>query len=170
MIIIDRSMLEKPSRITHVDECIELFIFDKLEKEFKESPVPGLGLSAIQIGYDVRAIYIKLENYLFMAMNAEVIHACDPIVWKGEGCLSQPNKYYDTNRYNHIKIKYTEYPSGIIRERECKGLEAVVWQHEIDHTLGILNYKRQHHYVEKVGRNEVCPCGSGKKFKKCCLK
>ena len=22
----------------------------------------------------------------------------------------------------------------------------------------------------KVGRNEVCPCGSGKKFKKCCMK
>ncbi len=21
----------------------------------------------------------------------------------------------------------------------------------------------------KVGRNDVCPCGSGKKFKKCCL-
>ncbi|MFP4364176.1 MAG: YecA family protein [Spirochaetia bacterium] len=24
-------------------------------------------------------------------------------------------------------------------------------------------------YVEKVGRNEPCPCGSGKKYKKCCL-
>lgn len=23
--------------------------------------------------------------------------------------------------------------------------------------------------VEKVGRNDPCPCGSGKKFKKCCL-
>ena len=23
--------------------------------------------------------------------------------------------------------------------------------------------------VKKVGRNETCPCGSGKKFKKCCL-
>jgi preprotein translocase subunit SecA len=23
---------------------------------------------------------------------------------------------------------------------------------------------------ERVGRNEPCPCGSGKKFKKCCLK
>lgn len=22
----------------------------------------------------------------------------------------------------------------------------------------------------KVGRNEPCPCGSGKKFKKCCLR
>ena len=23
--------------------------------------------------------------------------------------------------------------------------------------------------VPKVGRNELCPCGSGKKYKKCCL-
>jgi len=22
--------------------------------------------------------------------------------------------------------------------------------------------------ISKVGRNELCPCGSGKKFKKCC--
>ena len=22
---------------------------------------------------------------------------------------------------------------------------------------------------KKIGRNEMCPCGSGKKFKKCCL-
>ena len=22
----------------------------------------------------------------------------------------------------------------------------------------------------KVGRNELCPCGSGKKYKRCCLK
>ncbi|HEY9249422.1 MAG TPA: SEC-C metal-binding domain-containing protein [Rariglobus sp.] len=24
------------------------------------------------------------------------------------------------------------------------------------------------HEAPKVGRNEPCPCGSGKKFKKCC--
>tara|TARA_R110000765_G_scaffold279705_1_gene377268 strand:+ start:564 stop:806 length:243 start_codon:yes stop_codon:yes gene_type:complete len=23
---------------------------------------------------------------------------------------------------------------------------------------------------QKVGRNDLCPCGSGKKFKKCCIK
>jgi len=22
----------------------------------------------------------------------------------------------------------------------------------------------------KIGRNELCPCGSGKKYKKCCLR
>ena len=25
------------------------------------------------------------------------------------------------------------------------------------------------HASDKVGRNESCPCGSGKKYKKCCL-
>lgn len=24
-------------------------------------------------------------------------------------------------------------------------------------------------YYMKIGRNEPCPCGSGKKYKKCCL-
>ncbi|HZU29759.1 MAG TPA: SEC-C metal-binding domain-containing protein [Candidatus Angelobacter sp.] len=23
--------------------------------------------------------------------------------------------------------------------------------------------------IEKLGRNDLCPCGSGRKFKKCCL-
>jgi uncharacterized protein YecA (UPF0149 family) len=23
---------------------------------------------------------------------------------------------------------------------------------------------------EKLGRNDLCPCGSGKRFRKCCLK
>ena len=31
----------------------------------------------------------------------------------------------------------------------------------------LLPFKRE---VPKVGRNEPCPCGSGKKYKKCCLK
>lgn len=29
----------------------------------------------------------------------------------------------------------------------------------------IINYKTR----KKVGRNDPCPCGSGKKYKKCCL-
>lgn len=33
---------------------------------------------------------------------------------------------------------------------------------------GEVNPKPPPRQVEKVGRNEPCPCGSGKKFKKCC--
>ena len=32
----------------------------------------------------------------------------------------------------------------------------------------IVSFQRQNH--RKVGRNDLCPCGSGKKFKKCCIK
>jgi len=31
----------------------------------------------------------------------------------------------------------------------------------------ILSYKRQSG-IKKIGRNDSCPCGSGKKYKKCC--
>lgn len=24
-------------------------------------------------------------------------------------------------------------------------------------------------YLNSIGRNDLCPCGSGKKYKKCCL-
>lgn len=33
---------------------------------------------------------------------------------------------------------------------------------------GELNPKPEQRVVQKVGRNDPCPCGSGKKFKKCC--
>lgn len=33
---------------------------------------------------------------------------------------------------------------------------------------GKMNPKAKPRQVEKVGRNEPCPCGSGKKYKKCC--
>ena len=31
-------------------------------------------------------------------------------------------------------------------------------------------FRQQPLHVEKIGRNDPCPCGSGKKFKKCCGK
>jgi len=38
---------------------------------------------------------------------------------------------------------------------------------EFNQAPGVVEqYKRE---SPKVGRNESCPCGSGKKFKKCCI-
>jgi SWIM/SEC-C metal-binding protein len=34
----------------------------------------------------------------------------------------------------------------------------------------LLNWPKPNQAGEKVGRNEPCPCGSGKKYKKCCGK
>ncbi|MDQ7045564.1 MAG: YchJ family metal-binding protein [Sulfurimonas sp.] len=35
---------------------------------------------------------------------------------------------------------------------------------------GDFKYKDGEHFNSKIQRNEACPCGSGKKFKKCCEK
>ncbi len=34
----------------------------------------------------------------------------------------------------------------------------------------LLNWPKPTETEKKVGRNEPCPCGSGKKYKKCCAK
>lgn len=34
----------------------------------------------------------------------------------------------------------------------------------------LLNWPKPKHTEIKVGRNDPCPCGSGKKYKKCCGK
>ena len=33
-----------------------------------------------------------------------------------------------------------------------------------------VNFITETRKSKKIGRNEKCPCGSGKKYKKCCLK
>ena len=52
-------------------------------------------------------------------------------------------------------------------------LESVCVQHEIDHLNGVVCMDRKVNTTivkdKKIGRNEPCPCGSGKKYKKCCI-
>ena len=69
-------------------------------------------------------------------------------------------------------------------EKRVKELESVFeengWKYEIElepdkpediTTLEILlNPIKTKMAEKKVGRNEPCPCGSGKKYKKCCCK
>jgi transposase-like protein len=40
---------------------------------------------------------------------------------------------------------------------------------ECESELEILHNFAQHTNPEKIGRNEPCPCGSGQKYKRCCL-
>ncbi len=37
------------------------------------------------------------------------------------------------------------------------------------HAQAISNPEVKSVYQVKIGRNDICPCGSGRKFKKCCI-
>ena len=53
------------------------------------------------------------------------------------------------------------------------GLPQMIWQQFSHEQIGKMSIAwREKSYsirkIQKPGRNEPCPCGSGKKFKKCC--
>ena len=90
---------------------------------------------------------------------------------KVEKCLTWPGKDITSERYSTIVVSYSDINGNKIKGRIIEEFEAQVWQHEINHLDGIAETVTSHTYkreVKKAGRNDPCPCGSGKKYKKCC--
>ena len=152
----------------------------------------GIGLAANQVGIDAQVAVVNVREPLVL-INPKIISKEVEIPYY-EGCLSYPKKGVNTKRYRDVVISTEQeesdwYFSGAENPSDGKGsweenqkneddtqlrlLESVCVQHEIDHLNGIVcmdrkvetSYKRTE---QKVGRNEPCPCGSGKKYKKCC--
>ena len=152
----------------------------------------GIGLSANQLGMPYR-VFVMEGSPGFICFNPRISAFAGDEVQLDEGCLSYPGDGIHTTRYKHIHITTAQedsgwYFSGVENVGEGKGsweagnkddeqlrlLETICVQHEIDHLNGITIHNRESKpepiVSKKVpGRNEKCPCGSGKKFKKCCM-
>lgn len=50
-----------------------------------------------------------------------------------------------------------------VNEKQLEMLQKLAKRYKEAHTVKVREYK-------KIGRNDECPCGSGKKYKNCCLK
>ena len=150
----------------------------------------GIGLAANQVGIDAAVAVLNVREPLIL-INPVIKEQWDEIDYY-EGCLSYPPKGIRTKRYKNIIIQTAQeesgwYFSGVETGKEGKGtwesakkhdqeqrlLEAVCVQHEIDHLNGMTIHDRKIDTTirneNKIGRNEPCHCGSGKKYKKCCL-
>ena len=153
----------------------------------------GIGLAANQVGIDASVAVVNVREPIIL-INPEIVSRETEIPYY-EGCLSFPEKGCHTKRYETVEVKSdnvdgTMIFSGVDTGEEAKGtwedgqqkqnrelrtLEAVCVQHEIDHLNGMRILDRAQELTirrteRKIGRNEKCPCGSGKKYKKCCIK
>lgn len=121
----------------------------------------GIGLSAVQVGIpknffiikkDLESEEIDIKNYLNeieIYINPRILEYSSEI-WEGwEGCLSIPNIECLVQRSQKIKVKYCELDGKVV-EKEIDGFRAVVFQHEYDHTKGILILDRAKE-IRKVG-------------------
>jgi peptide deformylase len=151
----------------------------------------GIGLAANQVGIDASVAVVNVREPIIL-INPEVVEVSEEIPYY-EGCLSFKGKGIQTKRYKNIVIT-TEQEEGELyfsgaenpsdgkgswekkssdkQDEELRTLEAVCIQHEIDHLNGMTIHDRQIITTvvndDKIGRNDPCHCGSGKKYKKCC--
>ena len=133
-------------------------------------------------GYAVTGIQVDIPKRIFMIQNTgdgrqlyinpTIIKKENEFIFDGETCLSFPDrKPLNTQRYNSITLEYYDREFKKQIEESNDNIKAIVMQHEMDHLDGILYFDRVRKPIisDKIGRNDSCICGSGKKFKKCCL-
>jgi len=185
-----KKLREKSQPISDVKEIQDLVV--EIKRTLATMP-HGIGLGAIQIGIPKQVAVIKDKGFYLELINPEIVSCDDEFCFINEGCLSLPQQRGNTKRYRQIQIKNdyiedNELKTGNISlyygdkdDINSDGLAAIAVQHEIDHMNGILIFDHDTSNLKalevhqpvvasvKVGRNGPCPCGSGKKFKKCCL-
>ena len=175
MIIVDQKKLRNVSSEVSFEKGQEIS-----RLLLAEIPESAIGLAAIQIGLPDRVFVTKLKKDHHEWKNPyieeyEIIEWINPqieeyekeTIISDEGCLSIPDKKVKVQRNRQITVS----TQASIKDRKKFVLldeEAVIFQHEFDHLNGILIIDKIYKQQEKIGRNELCPCGSGKKFKKCC--
>jgi len=153
----------------------------------------GIGLAANQVGIDASVAVVNVRNPIIL-INPEIVEQWDEVPYY-EGCLSFKGKGIHTKRFKNIVVE-TEQEEGNLyfsgtenpsdgkgsweessdkkQDQELRLLETICVQHEIDHLNGMTIHDRQVITTivndDKLGRNDPCHCGSGKKYKKCCKK
>ena len=161
----------RPCPLTSEEEIQQLDLWNRLEANLNAGWTPGIGLAAPQIGVYVQASIVRIpasktiEACSINVWNPVIESPEEPIVFAGEGCLSYPKEYWHTRRYASIVLR-----NGDGRRYSLHGLEAVVVQHEIGHLIGRSFSEFRAYQSNSVGRNDPCPCLSGRKYKKCCGK
>ncbi len=87
----------------------------------------------------------------------------DPVLaYKSEG-FEMFEEMINTIRNNTVRMMFTARVRGE-NAPERSAVAKITGEHGGDNT----EVRKTPRKVEKIGRNDPCPCGSGKKYKKCC--
>lgn len=137
----------------------------------------AVGLAANQVALDGERFMVRAFALGGKERNWKLI--IDPVIRcfgikeiHGEGCLTWKDKTIVAERSRFVEVGYYDLDGELHEGEIYKGFDAQIWQHEVNHLNGVEEHV-QDFFAEPlpihVGRNEPCPCGSGKKYKKCCL-
>jgi preprotein translocase subunit SecA len=149
-----------PEQLRHMERFVMLQILDNLWKDHlyaMDALREGIGLRAV--GQKNPLIEYKREGFdMFDAMMQRVREEVVQFVFRVE-------------MVRNLEHRRREAPRGIRSDTAGLAMNAprvtrsAAAQDDASRSGETVTVRRQE---KKVGRNEPCPCGSGKKFKKCC--
>lgn len=175
---------EQTPEIRKVDEPIKEYIETHKEKldaffEYAKTRTDAVGLAANQTAIDGDRFAVRAFALRSLALPRDWSLVINPVISeylgmtdiKAEGCLTWKGQTILAERHRAVKVKYYDM-NGQIHVGVFSGFAGQIWQHEINHLNGV--EEDVHEYADEpvvhIGRNEKCPCGSGMKYKQCCLK
>ncbi len=110
-------------------------LVQRMRKSMQEAE--GIGLSANQIGLDMKVFVARVENKFYAVFNPEIVQFSSAILQIEEGCLSVPGIYGSVERPERVTLKGRDINDKPIKIKAW-GLLARVFQHELDHLDGKL--------------------------------
>ncbi len=147
---------------------------------FAETQSTAVGLAANQCSldgerFDVRAFALRnvFTHQWSLVIDPHITRNIGIKEVKGEGCLTWVGRKIFAERSRAVEVNYFTIDGEHVTGEIWKGFEGQIWQHEINHLNGVEEDVVETYIPDPrpihVGRNELCPCGSGLKYKKCCL-
>jgi peptide deformylase len=136
----DKLLREISAPIEKVTDEIRSLAADMLEVMYDE---PGIGLAAPQVGELVRLVVVDTEwtgedaeRTPLVLVNPEIAERSGTVTWT-EGCLSVPDFEAEVERAQSVRL-HAQDLDGADLKIDASELQAVCFQHEIDHLNGIL--------------------------------
>jgi peptide deformylase len=181
-------IIDEQTPITPEIKDVSKFIEEHKEeieafKEYAISRRDGIGLAANQCAldgerFDRRMFAVKTstrdDESCRIAIDPKIVKYHGIKMTQYEGCLTWkgvPNMTVKAERYYYVDVEFYT-PDGEFHQETHKGFQAQVWQHELNHINGVeeeIIILSNEPARQKIGRNDQCPCGSGKKLKQCCI-
>lgn len=113
----------------------------------------------------------RFMEHQYIAPWLEIIRKETERIHKGQSSM---NPYGATNRIEFFAVAseyFFEHPNALQKNKpELYKILSHVFQQDTKSRLKTAFKSMLNYTGNKVGRNDPCPCGSGKKYKQCCLK
>jgi peptide deformylase len=143
----EKRLREISKPISEITDEIRRLAHDMCDVMYDE---PGIGLAAPQVGEPVRLIVVDTEwtqedgeRHPLILVNPEITEREGEITWT-EGCLSVPDFEAEVERSARVRLVAQDLEGEKVA-MDGEDLQAVCFQHEIDHLDGVL-------FIDRISR------------------